>query len=163
MATNGRRIGKDAELEAAGRLNALFGTEFYRSQQHKGAVDAPDIIDDDHPELAVEVKRRSDYSVKLHRAVEKARSETDDEGTALVIHRIPGERWLLTVDLFEAPELVAKLGAILFEQLGFDDDGGTFETMLDHARETQVEVEIDGISGKKRIASAIKQAKGAKP
>jgi len=155
MAKNGRRIGKDAELEAAGRLNALFGTRFYRSQQHKGRTDAPDIIDDDHPELSVEVKRVSGFSIQLHRAVEKARSETGEDGTAFVVHRIPGERWLLTVDLFEAPELTSKLAAILFDQLGFDEDGKFFE-MLVHAHLVQAAVELDGINGKRK-------SKGVKP
>ena len=114
---NGRRIGKTAELEAAGRFNRLFGTSFRRSQQFKGSSDSADIIDDDHPELCPEIKRRSDFSKKLHAAVEKARSETGEDQTAFVLHRIPGERWLLTVDLIETPELVARLAAIMIDRL----------------------------------------------
>lgn len=112
---NSRRIGKVAELEGASRLNRLFTTNFYRSQQNRGAIDASDLIDDDHPELSPEVKRDSSFSVKLHRAVEKARGETLPDSTAFVIHRLPGERWLLTVDLLEAPELVVKLCRLLAE------------------------------------------------
>lgn len=151
MSKNGRRIGKDAELEGAGRLNRLFGTRFRRSQQHKGATDAPDLIDEDHPELSPEVKRRSDFSIKLHRAVEQARAEAAEESTAFVLHRVPGQRWLLTVDLLEAPELVTKLAALIFDRLGDDwEDGGTFEAMLEDALAIQAIAETEGIDGNRQ-------------
>lgn len=166
--TNSRRIGADAEREAAGRINRLFGTRFRRSQQHAGAIDAPDLIDDDHPELAPESKRNNGYSIALHRGVEKARSESDKDATAFVVHRMSGQRWLLTVDLLEAPELVSKLAAILFEKLPANlilaalDDLDTvsiaasgcaaaiFEAMLKDARAVQKIAEAEGINGKRR-------------
>ncbi len=154
--TNGRRIGKEAELEAAGRLNRLFGTQFRRSQQFKGSSESADIIDDDHPELCPEIKRRSDFSKKLHAAVEKARSETADDQTAFVLHRIPGERWLLTVDLIDSPKLVARLAAIMADRLPFG--GADLEQwvlrrvtdgILIDAKEAAEAAEAEGIDGKR--------------
>ena len=115
---NSRRIGKDGELEAASRLNRLFGTDFYRSQQHKGATDAPDLIDDNHPEFACEGKRRQ-FSKELHDAVEKAREDSASDASAFVVHRGPGQRWLFTADLFELPVLALRLARLFHIPLLF--------------------------------------------
>ncbi len=109
---NSRRIGKDAELEGAGRLNRLFGTNFRRSSQNRGAPDAPDIIDDDLPEFAIESKRRA-FSVELDRAIQRARDERGDGCSSFVIHRGSGERWKFSADLFELPVLVLRLARLL--------------------------------------------------
>jgi len=157
MAKNSRRIGATTELEAAGRMNRLFGTSFYRSQQFKGTADSSDIIDDTHPELSVEVKRDSSFSIKLHRAIEKSREEAADDSTALVLHRHSGERWLATVDFFELPELVVRLAAILTDGLPADEDwndGGLFAALLEDAQENQVSAEAEGINGKRKAAGS---------
>lgn len=109
--TNSRRKGKGGELQACKEFNKLFGTNFYRSQQNRGAAGASDIIDDDHPELHPEVKRRQ--SMNLHNVMQQAREEAGNGGLAFALHRKDRERWLLTVDLEDAPELTLKLAKIL--------------------------------------------------
>ncbi len=163
MAKNSDQIGKAAEREAADRFNRMFGTNFYRSQQHKGATDAPDLIDDNHPELCPEVKRDSSFSIKLHRAVDKAREEAGENHSAFVLHRVPDQRWLLTVDLLDAPELVLMLTSILADCQGILHESTTrrvlnyeFKNMVDDARRIKKEAESEGIDGKR------KKRKGAK-
>ena len=118
MAKNSREIGKKAEREAAKLLNEILGTDFRRSQQYKGAADSSDLIDDGTPELSPEIKRRSDYSIKLHRAVAQARTEAADDSTAFVVHKLPREPWLLTVDLRDLSELVEKMSRKLAKKGG---------------------------------------------
>lgn len=133
---NGRQIGKRAEREAAERFNRLFATEFKRSQQYKGTAESADLIDAGLPEISIEVKRRADYSVKLHRAVEKAREETEGKSTAIVLHRMPGQRWLMTVDLLDGPEMCRVLSE-----------------RIDYAQieQNKAEAETEGIDGKRKI------------
>ena len=122
---NSRTIGKVAELQAAAKFNRLFMTNFRRAQQHKGAVDSADLIDDDLPYLCPESKRVAGFSTALHNAVDKARHEATPANSAFVLHRCPKRRWLLTVDLADAPELVVRLASLLAEWGGCDRCDGT--------------------------------------
>jgi len=118
---NSRSKGKRGELEAVKIFNQLFGTNFRRSQQFKGTRSSSDIMDDDRPELAVEVKRRQSFN--LHAAVEKLRQEVSpepgsdigDTASPFVLHRKNGERWLLTADLEDVPALICELMTVLVE------------------------------------------------
>jgi len=122
---NARTIGAVAERKCRDLLNCLFAMNWRRSQQRIGAPDAADLIDDNAPDLAPECKRSTEFSIKLHRAVQKARADAADGATAFVLHGMPRERWLLTVDLLEAPILIAKIARRLGEWGGCDGCQGS--------------------------------------
>lgn len=151
---NGRRIGKDAELEAAGRFNALFGTDFYRSEQRKGATDSADLIDDGNPDLCIESKRRL-FSKELHEAVEKARAEAGPGKSSFVLHRGPGERWLFTADLFELRLLVVRLARLLHATIpcGSCNGSGEFRNAASGVRSTCVDCDGLGIDSEDTVSA----------
>jgi len=152
--TNARRIGKAAELEAAGKLNLLFGTGFRRSQQFKGHTDAPDLVCDQLDDVCPEVKRRADYSVKLHRAVSQARNEAGPNKHAFVVHRRPGERWLLTVDLNDAPALFVRMVINMADALYSHHVGKWLNFAMETALKNRAQSEREGINGKRKRKAA---------
>lgn len=133
--TNNKRQGKEAELAAAKALNEAFGTDFRRSSQNAGALDAPDLVDDVNPGFAPEVKRRD--SMNLHAVVARARSEAEgvngsEPKVAFVVHKRRRERWLLTVDLkADAPELLRRLVLVAIRRAKRELDPIRFEIWLD--------------------------------
>ena len=110
---NSRRIGKRAELQASHKINEVLGTNFRRSQQHKGAKDSPDIIDDQNPQLAIEVKRRK--AMNLRNVVNQAKEEAAEDASAFVLHKKPREAWLLSADFEDVPALMCRLVSALLK------------------------------------------------
>ena len=101
--TNARRKGVAGEKEWTYVLRKQ-GYEARRSQQHKGAKDAPDVLSTG-PIRSWEVKRRESFN--LHDAVEQARAEA--EGVLCpVAHRKNDRRWLVTMDAEDFFRLVTE-------------------------------------------------------
>ena len=116
--TNGRRKGKDAELEVADRLRRLLQTKAERSQQYSGMGSGPGdvIVYDTHDkpmDLVVEVKRRERYSVnQLIAWCQRASSDAGDYNPAIVVHRGSRQPWLVTMQLDDIAAFIDEMGRL---------------------------------------------------
>lgn len=111
MGRKEREIGKRAEREAAQKLNELLGTSFRRSQQYRGTAESADIIDEDWPNLYVEVKRRK--AMNLHNVVEQSQQEAGPQAVSVVMHKQPGRGWLISLAVEDLPDLAHGIHQIL--------------------------------------------------
>jgi hypothetical protein len=98
---NSRTKGKRGELEAAKRLNELFGTDCRRGQQYSGGNGDADVVG--LPGVHLEIKRVQ--KLNIENAVEQAVSDAKGDAVPVVMHRRDHGEWLITVKLDDLSRL----------------------------------------------------------
>ena len=112
-----RRKGVSGELAVA-KLFTEHGYAARRSQQHLGAPDAPDVIVDECPWLAIEVKNRETHN--FWDAMAKAHGSASDAQMPVVFAKRNRKPWLVTM---EPETFFTLLRAILTAQEHYTEDG----------------------------------------
>lgn len=119
--------GKAGEREFANLLKS-FGVDARRGQQHRGDVDAPDVISDLGDMFHFEVKRVESLSV--YKAMGQALADSGPNlwPAPVVAHRRNGKPWLaiMPMDLFIS---MAKLVQIFAQVAGLPAQGLPLEAM----------------------------------
>lgn len=103
---NSRQKGARGEREAAKEWASVFGVSARRGQQFSGSKDSPDIVIG-HAGIHVEVKRteRGNPYEWMDQAREDAGSKVP-----VVLHKRNHRKWLLIVELDDAPRLAKEIG-----------------------------------------------------
>ena len=86
---NGKRKGKDGELEAA-RLLRFYGYNARRGVQYKGGADSPDVVG--IPGAHIEVKRTE--RTALYDWIAQAKADSAPDEIPVVMHRKNRAQWL---------------------------------------------------------------------
>lgn len=103
-----QRKGKQAELELAEKLSAMFGIQCRRmAAAYLPGFIAPDVFG--LPGIHVEAKRRE--KVALHAAIRQARYDAG-ESVPIVAHRANRCPWLVTVELSDLVKLAKRICTI---------------------------------------------------
>ena len=100
MATNGKRKGKEGELELAHKLKE-YGYNAYRSVQYNGKDGQADVIG--LPNIHVEVKRVE--KLNIYDAIAQAKRDAKNGDKPTVFHRKNRCNWLVTMELDSFMEL----------------------------------------------------------
>lgn len=117
MATNGKRKGKEGELELAHKLKE-YGYDAKRSVQYNGKDGQADVVG--LPHIHVEVKRVE--KLNIYDAIAQAKRDAKNGDKPAVFHRKNRCNWLVTMELDKFMELyaclekVAKLEKYIEEQ-----------------------------------------------
>lgn len=102
MATNGKRKGKEGELELARKLKE-YGYDAKRSVQYNGKDGQADVIG--LPHIHVEVKRVE--RLNIYDAIAQAKRDAKNGDKPTVFHRKNRCNWLVTMELDSFMELYA--------------------------------------------------------
>ena len=94
MATNGKRKGKEDELELAHKLKE-YGYDAKRSVQYNGKDGQADVLG--LPHIHIECKRVE--KLNIYDAVEQAKRDAKNGDTPTVFHRKNRQNWLVTMEL----------------------------------------------------------------
>lgn len=94
MATNGKRKGKEGELELAHKLKE-YGYDAKRSVQYNGKDGQADVIG--LPHIHVEVKRVE--KLNIYDAIAQAKRDAKSGDKPAVFHRKNRCNWLVTMEL----------------------------------------------------------------
>ena len=94
MATNGKRKGKEGELELAHKLKE-YGYDTKRSVQYNGKDGQADVIG--LPHIHIECKRVE--KLNIYDAIEQAKRDAKNGDKPTVFHRKNRCNWLVTVEL----------------------------------------------------------------
>jgi hypothetical protein len=109
MGRSQREKGKAGEREAAGEWSRLFCVPARRGVQYHGGPEAPDIVTG-HENIHVEVKRTESGNPYLFMAQAKAEC---GEKIPVVLYRRNKKKWLLVVELDDAPAFVREIAGDL--------------------------------------------------
>lgn len=98
--TNSRRKGADYEREIATMFRAQ-GLNARRGQQYSGANGDPDVIVEDLPGYHLELKRRARTisATEMYKYMGQSADDAREDEVPVVIHRIDGEKSLVTMRL----------------------------------------------------------------
>ena len=96
MAKNGKRKGKEGELELAHKLKE-YGYDAKRSVQYNGKDGQADVIG--LPHIHVEVKRQE--RLNIYDAIDQAKRDAKNGDKPAVFHRKNRCNWLVTMELDE--------------------------------------------------------------
>ena len=105
MATNGKRKGKEGELELAHKLQE-YGYDTRRSVQYNGKDGQADVIG--LPHIHVEVKRVE--KLNIYDAIAQAKRDAKNGDKPTVFHRKNRCNWLVTMELDVFMELYKQYG-----------------------------------------------------
>ena len=100
MATNGKRKGKEGELELAHKLEE-YGYKTKRSVQYNGKDGQADVIG--LPHIHVEVKRVE--KLNIYNAIDQAKRDAKNGDKPAVFHRKNRCNWLVTMELDKFMEI----------------------------------------------------------
>ena len=100
MATNGKRKGKEGELELAHKLRE-YGYDGKRSVQYNGKDGQADVLG--LPHIHIECKRQERLNV--YDAIDQAKRDAKNGDMPTVFHRKNRCNWLVTMELDEFMEL----------------------------------------------------------
>jgi Holliday junction resolvase len=104
---NSRQKGARGEREAAAQWSLVFGVHARRGQQFSGSKDSPDIVVG-HGGIHVEVKRTERGNP--YDWVDQAKGDCGGK-VPVVLHKRNNRKWLLIVELEDAPRLAQAIGA----------------------------------------------------
>jgi Holliday junction resolvase len=104
---NSRQKGARGEREAAAEWSRVFGVHARRGQQFSGSKDSPDIVVG-HGGIHVEVKRTERGNP--YDWVDQAKADCGGK-VPVVLHKRNTRKWLLIVELEDAPRLAQAIGA----------------------------------------------------
>ena len=110
MATNGKRKGKEGELELAHKLKE-YGYDAKRSVQYNGKDGQADVIG--LPHIHIECKRVE--KLNIYDAIAQAKRDAKNGDKPTVFHRKNRCNWLVTMELDSFMELYAcyeKIGEL---------------------------------------------------
>lgn len=98
--TNSRRKGADYEREVATMFRAK-GLNARRGQQYSGANGDPDVVVEDLPGYHMELKRRARTisATEMYKYMGQSADDARENEMPVVIHRIDGEKSLVTMRL----------------------------------------------------------------
>lgn len=102
MATNGKRKGKEGELELAHKLKE-YGYDAKRSVQYNGKDGQADVLG--LPHIHVECKRVE--KLNIYDAIDQAKRDAKNDDLPTVFHRKNRFNWLVTMELDSFMELYA--------------------------------------------------------
>ena len=105
MATNGKRKGKEGELELAHKLQE-YGYDAKRSVQYNGKDGQADVIG--LPHIHVECKRQE--KLNIYDAIAQAKRDAKNGDKPTVFHRKNRCNWLVTMELDVFMELYKQYG-----------------------------------------------------
>lgn len=100
MATNGKRKGKEGELELAHKLKE-YGYDCKRSVQYCGTNGDADVLG--LPNIHIECKRVE--KLNIYDAIEQAKSDAKGDNLPAVFHRKNRSKWLVTMELDKFMEI----------------------------------------------------------
>ncbi len=103
---NSRQKGARGEREAAAEWTRVFGVSARRGQQFSGSKDSPDIVVG-HAGIHVEVKRTERGNP--YDWMEQAKADAGSK-VPVVLHKRNNRKWLLIVELDDAPRLAQEIG-----------------------------------------------------
>lgn len=96
MATNGKRKGKEGELELAHKLKE-YGYDTKRSVQYNGKDGQADVLG--LPDIHIECKRVE--KLNIYDAIAQAKRDAKNDDKPAVFHRKNRCNWLVTMELDE--------------------------------------------------------------
>lgn len=96
MATNGKRKGKEGELELAHKLKE-YGYDAKRSVQYNGKDGQADVLG--LPHIHIECKRVE--KLNIYDAIDQAKRDAKNGDSPTVFHRKNRCNWLVTMELTE--------------------------------------------------------------
>ena len=102
MATNGKRKGKEGELELAHKLKE-YGYDAKRSVQYNGKDGQADVLG--LPHIHIECKRVE--KLNIYDAIDQAKRDAKNGDKPTVFHRKNRCNWLVTMELDSFMELYA--------------------------------------------------------
>jgi Holliday junction resolvase len=120
MATNGKRKGKEGELELAHKLKE-YGYDAKRSVQYNGKDGQADVLG--LPHIHIECKRVE--KLNIYDAVDQAKRDAKNGDKPAVFHRKNRCNWLVTMELDSFMELYA----------GFIDNGRLIKAIENKIKE----------------------------
>ena len=100
MATNGKRKGKEGELELAHKLQE-YGYDTKRSVQYNGKDGQADVLG--LPHIHIECKRVE--KLNIYDAIDQAKRDAKNGDKPTVFHRKNRCNWLVTMELDEFMEI----------------------------------------------------------
>ena len=105
MATNGKRKGKEGELELAHKLQE-YGYDAKRSVQYNGKDGQADVLG--LPNIHIECKRVE--KLNIYDAIAQAKRDAKNGDKPMVFHRKNRCNWLVTMELDVFMKLYKKYG-----------------------------------------------------